>query len=146
MRRLLAIGYDALLVLALSLVVTGITMLLTAGGLASPGRPVWLGHVYRAALFLVTYGFFAWFWMHGGQTLGMRAWRIRLVSTSGQSVTLGQTAVRFAGAWLSALALGCGYLWVLADHDRCSWHDRLSGTRLELLPKTGGKQLSVHPS
>jgi uncharacterized RDD family membrane protein YckC len=143
LRRLLAIAYDALLALALSLVVTGIAMLLTGGGLASPGRPAWLGHVYRAALFLITYGFFAWFWMHGGQTLGMRAWRIRLVNASGRPVSHRQTAVRFAGAWLSALVLGCGYLWMLVDRDRRSWHDRLSGTRLELLPKTGRKERSV---
>jgi uncharacterized RDD family membrane protein YckC len=111
-------------------------MLLSGGRLAASDRPAWLGHAYRAALFLGCYGFFAWFWMHGGQTLGMRAWRIRLVSATGQPVSFRQTVVRFAGAWLSAIVLGGGYLWVLVDRDRCSWHDRLSGTRLELLPKT----------
>jgi len=43
--------------------------------------------------------------------------------------------IRVAGAYLSALALGLGYLWILLDPDRLSWHDRLSSTRLVILSK-----------
>ena len=74
--------------------------------------------------------FFGWFWTHGGQTLGMRAWRLRLLDAEGGPVTWRQSLLRVAGAYLSALALGVGYLWVLFDRAGLAWHDRLSGTRL----------------
>ena len=79
--------------------------------------------------------FFSWFWMHGGQTLGMRAWRLRLLGSDGSSVTLRQSVVRYVGAMLSMLALGLGYLWILFDRQGLAWHDRLSNTRLVITRK-----------
>ncbi len=78
--------------------------------------------------------FFAGFWTHGGQTLGMRAWRIRLVGRGGGRVSWGQATLRFFAAIVSWLALGLGFLWALVDRERHAWHDRCSGTRLIRLP------------
>ena len=79
--------------------------------------------------------FYLWFWTHGGQTLGMRAWRIRLLSAEGATVGLGRALLRLGAAAISTLPLGLGHLWLLLDRDRLAWHDRLSGTRLVLLAK-----------
>jgi uncharacterized RDD family membrane protein YckC len=79
--------------------------------------------------------FFGWFWTHGGQTLGMRAWRLKLLDREGHPVTWRKSLLRYGAAWVSLLAFGLGYLWVWIDRDGLAWHDRLSGTRLVLLRK-----------
>lgn len=135
LRRLAAMAYDGLLILALAFVVSALMLLISGGHLGQPDRPLWLLWAHRIVLAASVWGFFAWFWTHGGQTLGMRAWRLRLVATDGGPVTWAQAVRRFAGATLSLAALGLGYLWILFDPEQRSWHDRLSGTHLILVPK-----------
>ena len=93
--------------------------------LASPG-------VLWAHLFLVLCVYFTWFWTHGGQTLAMKTWRIRLVAADGGAVSPGQAILRFVLCWPSLLLAGVGLLWALVDRDRQFLHDRLAGTRLTL--------------
>lgn len=130
-RRCAALAYDALLLAALWFAVSALLLALSGGRLAEPGRPMWLIYSLRATLVLVTGLFFGGFWTHGGQTLGMRAWRLRLVSSAdGGPVSWKQALLRLTGACLSAAALGIGFFWSLVDRERRSWHDRLSGTHL----------------
>lgn len=135
LRRLAALAYDGLLILALAFVVSALMLFVTGGRLGRPDRPSWLLWAHRTLLMATVWGFFAWFWTHGGQTLGMRAWRLRLVATDGGTITWMHTLWRFAGAALSLAALGLGYWWILVDPERRSWHDRLSGTHLIVVPK-----------
>lgn len=135
LRRLAAMLYDSLLLAALWFVVTALLLAMSGGRLADPDRPLWLLHALRIGLLLVTFLFFAGFWTHGGQTLGMRAWRLRLVNSSGGPVSWKQALWRFAAAIPSIGALGLGLLWMWIDPERCAAHDRLSGTRLILLTK-----------
>lgn len=134
-RRLLAIVYDLLLVIPLLMVSTAASLALArAIGLldaesALPPAAVWLLAV------LCCCGFFSAFWLRGGQTLGMQAWRIRLVDSRGGQLRPGRVLLRCVAAALSIACLGLGYLWQLFDRDSRSWHDRLSHTHLELLPK-----------
>ena len=79
--------------------------------------------------------FFSIFWLKSGQTLGMQAWRIKLVSVDGSGVSWGQCLLRCLGVLLSALPAGLGYWWSLIDTNSRTWHDRLSGTRLIKVPK-----------
>ena len=79
--------------------------------------------------------FFAYFWTHGGQTLGMRAWRLRLLRADGARLTCSDAALRWLTAWISALPAGLGYLWALVDREGLMWHDRWSGTRVTLVAK-----------
>jgi uncharacterized RDD family membrane protein YckC len=124
-RRLAAIAYDSLLLAALLFCFTLLAIAVRGGRAIAPG--VWW---FEASLAAISFGFFGWFWTHGGQTLGMRAWRIRLIRPDGRRVSWAQAAVRFFSAWLSALPAGLGYWWGLLDpHGRC-WHDRLSRTYL----------------
>lgn len=125
MRRLGAQLYDCLLLLAVWFLATALVLPLNQGHAFEYGQ--WLYSMY---LLLVSFVFYAWFWTHGGQTLGMRAWKIRLETEDAQSINWKQSAVRFLASGLSWLVVGMGFWWCLFDRQRLSWHDRLSGTRL----------------
>lgn len=127
--------YDGLLLVALWFVVTALLLAVSGGHMADPDRPVWLLYTLRVSLLLVTFIFFAGFWTNGGQTLGMRAWHLKLIGVSGDPVTWKQALWRFAAAIPSIGAFGLGLLWMLLNKERCAAHDRLSGTRLILLAK-----------
>lgn len=127
-RRLAAMLYDALLLTAVLFVATFAVLPLTGG------EPVHSGnHLYRAWLLGVTYLYFAGQWVRG-RTLGMRAWRIRLVVEAGGPPGWGPCTVRFVIALLCWLPAGLGYLSGITRADQRAWHDRLSGTRLVVDP------------
>lgn len=130
LRRLGAIFYDSLLLLAV-LFVAGLPLPLIP---ESVRLDPWVRYATLAYLLLVSFVFFGWFWTHGGQTLGMRAWRLRVISEDGEPVGWQRAGRRFAWSILSWAAAGLGFLWSLADRQRLAWHDRLSGTRLILVP------------
>ena len=83
----------------------------------------------------ISFLFLGWFWVHGGQTLGMRAWRIRVVTRRGSTLSWSDALRRYLAAMLSWLPLGLGFLWSLVDRKGLAWHDRLSATRLVLVAK-----------
>lgn len=126
LRRLAAIAYDAFLLFALLFVATALILPLTGGEAIAPGTAVYLLY-----LFAVSYLYFAWCWTHGGQTLGMRAWHIRIRAVSGGPVPWRLATARFLAALLSWGACGAGFLWAAFDAEHRSWHDRLSHTALE---------------
>jgi uncharacterized RDD family membrane protein YckC len=125
LRRLAAIVYDSLLLVGVLFAATLAALALRGGTAFAPGDPL-----FTAYLLTVVAGFFGWFWTHGGQTLGMRAWKLRLVALDRSPVTWRQALLRAAAALLSAVCLGLGYLWVAVDPERRAWHDRVSGTRV----------------
>ncbi len=98
-RRLAAILYDALLLFAVLCIATVLALPLN-GGQAFRHNPVYTAYVY-----LICFLFFGWFWTHGGQTLGMRAWKLRLVRYDGEPVGWRQALLRFllASLWLLPL-------------------------------------------
>ncbi len=136
LRRLAAIFYDSLLLAAL-LVVASALITLPVGILIGEQAAKNLGDnpLFLIWLDLIPLLFFSWFWRRGGQTVGMRAWGLKLVSRDGRPVTVGRTVLRFFAALLSWTACGLGFLWILVDPERLAWHDRLSGTRLVVLPR-----------
>ncbi|MCC6202049.1 MAG: RDD family protein [Gammaproteobacteria bacterium] len=124
-RRLAAILYD-LLLLAGVLFAASLPLIALRGGAAiTPGDPVYLGY-----LLLVSYGYFAHGWVHGGQTLGMKSWRVRLVSVTAAPFGYRRALLRFLVALGSWACCGVGFFWSLADPQRRGWHDRASGTAL----------------
>jgi uncharacterized RDD family membrane protein YckC len=122
-RRLAACFYDGLVLVAV-LVVAGAVWVALSRAAAAPGD--WL---FRGYLLAVSAAFFGAFWTRG-ETLGMRAWKLRIVGRDGKPPGWGRAVLRFTVALLSWGALGLGFLWVLVDRDRLAWHDRASGTRL----------------
>lgn len=123
-RRFAAIFYDSLSLLAVLFFATWLLVAL-AGGAFTPGHPL-----LRAFLCLLGGLFFAGFWTHGGQTLGMKSWRIRLVAADGGPVGWGPALLRCLAAVLSWVCLGAGFWAALFDRDRRTWHDRISDTYL----------------
>jgi uncharacterized RDD family membrane protein YckC len=122
------------LVMACVALVMGVRTLLGLGP-ADDGTVQLDANLVRLVALFTTMLFFSWFWLKNGQTLGMQAWRIKLVGFDGAQPTLKQIAIRCLGATLSAACLGLGYLWCLFDSNGRYWHDYLSGTELVLLPK-----------
>ncbi len=125
-RRLVALCYDALLLLSVLFVGTALALLVTWKELD------YHNPLFRGYLFGLCFVFYAWFWLHGGQTLGMQAWRLRLQQPDGRPVTFRQALLRFLAAW--ALP-GISLLWILVDRDGMAIHDRLSKTVIVKLPR-----------
>lgn len=131
-RRLAAMFYDAWLIAALWLIGAAVDVALQAavGTTEDPFRlPL---QIYVVACPFV---FFGWFWTHGGQTLGMRAWRLKLLQANGQAMDWRHSLIRVAAAHVSLVVLGLGYLWMLLDRQKLTWHDRWSATRLVILER-----------
>lgn len=120
-RRLGALFYDAVLLIAVLFLATAIALAVTKGHLDNHG----VG--FRIYLLVVIFGFYTWFWTHGGQTLGMRTWRIRVENLDGSNIRWWQAVARLAIALGTA---GAGLLWILWDGDRRALYDRLTGTRV----------------
>ena len=78
--------------------------------------------------------FFSWFWMHGGQTLGMKAWRMQLRNHDGGPVQWHQAILRYLTAWVSWLSI-VGMLWCVVDAQRRSLQDIVSRTELVVQPR-----------
>jgi len=130
-RRLGAMLYDSLLVLALMFLVT-LPFIAIRGG-----EPVESGEgPYRIALLVMVYLFFVGFWSMHGRTLGMQSWRMQLETVDGKKPGIARASLRFFAAVLSLIPLGLGFWWQIWDKDSLTWHDRLSGTRLRFYPKT----------
>ena len=125
-RRLASGLYDLLLVVALVLIAT--FPFLAIFGDSTHG---WRRSVLQAWVLLVAASYFVGFWSHGGQTLPMKTWRIRLTRVDGAKVGVMQGINRFAFAVLGLLAAGLGFFWALWDRDRQFLHDRIAGTVLE---------------
>lgn len=117
--------YDALLVIALLMVAGALALPLTSGESQALRDPV-----YTVYLVSVWFAYCGGCWVLAGQTLGMRAWRVRLVDQQGQRPGWRAAALRFTAAWLSVLPAGLGFLSALWHPERLAWHDRLSRTRL----------------
>jgi len=120
----------------------GIRALLGMGP-ASDGTVRLDPNLVRLTALFTSMAFFGWFWHKSGQTLGMQAWRIKLVSFSGEPPGTKGILIRCLTAPLSAACLGLGYLWCLVDRNGRYWHDYLSGTQLILLPRRNGKKASA---
>lgn len=139
-RRLAAMLYDSFLLFAVGWSVTALAVFVRAvtvgaGTIQASGHAAVSGPLLQVALAAAIVLFFGWFWTRSGQTLGMQAWRLRVQQASGEPVTWRQALLRLGCACVSLLALGAGYWWALIDHERCTWHDRCSGTRVVLLAK-----------
>ena len=122
-RRFAAMLYDGFLILALWLVTLLIMVIFNRGDAV-------FGAVVQSILFLELFMFFTYFWIADGQTIGMKAWRLRLVMNSGRRPSLNQVTVRFIAACISFAALGLGYWWVFIDKRNRAWPDMLSDSQI----------------
>ncbi|MBM2829706.1 MAG: hypothetical protein HW411_496 [Gammaproteobacteria bacterium] len=124
-RRLAAMLYDSLLLISLFFFGTIVILPFTGGQAISSGNIA-----YNIYLIIISYLYFTWQWTHGGQTLGMRAWHIRLQQHNTRNVTWWKATTRFFLAILSFLGLGLGFIWSWFDLGKLAFHDRFSNTFL----------------
>lgn len=146
-RRLLSMTYEAMLLFAVVFVAGYLFDTLTQSRHA-----LMLRHARQTWLFVVLGIYFVWFWTHGGQTLAMKTWRIRLVGPAAGSLTIGRAVARYLLLWIFAvptlamlyvadvqgwpavvalsLALLVPPFYALLDRDGQFVHDRILGTRL----------------
>lgn len=140
-RRFASMVYDLLILVAMWLLigfihaaVVGIDNLEDTSSLKITLFPFLLGG---------TFLFYFWFWSRGGQTLGMRAWRLQVVDAhlDGRPLRFTQCLSRFLIAILSLLSFGLGYFWILFSASGDAWHDSLSNTRTLLLTTEENKRV-----
>lgn len=129
LRRLGALAYDLLIVTAL-IFIAGAAVVIPVGMIWGAETLIGENPIFRLYLAAVFVGFFGGFWTHGGQTLGLRAWKLRIVRDDDGPLGWKESALRMAAAIPSLGLLGLGYLWILVDRDGLAWHDRLSRTRI----------------
>ena len=126
-RRLAALVYDAFIVFSFLLFVTAIALTVTQ-------RDSFLDYriTYLSYLILCLGLFLTWLWKKSGQTLGMLAWKIKLVDNNHHLLTWKKAWLRY---FISVVSVGCGagLLWCLIDKNKQSLHDKLSNTKVILL-------------
>lgn len=127
-RRLAAMAYDSLILVAIWFLATALLLPFTGGEAIAPGSPAYL-------LWLVLWGFgwLGWCWTRNGQTPGLRAWRIRLITADGRTPSWGRAALRFLVA-IPALLSILGLLWALWEPRKRTWYDLAAGTWLVRSP------------
>ncbi len=134
-KRLAALIYDALIVLAICFVYGWSVLIMKYKffnvALPANGRAE-LGSIEGVGLVLILIFFFSFFWHRGGQTLGMKTWQLKLMDQNGSSVSWQKCLLRCT---LAPITLTVGYIWGLFDRDKKCLQDRLSGTQVVEVPK-----------
>ena len=121
-RRSLAFLYDSLLLVSVFFLVTAIALSMNDGQAIEHFS-------YKFILFGIGYLFFDWFWRHGGQTLGMRAWKLQLKTQNGAKITRIQTLNRYvSGTFL----FGFTFVFILFSQRKEALHDRISKSFITL--------------
>ena len=124
-RRLAAFCYDVFIIASLWLIATFVALFINQGHTIQAGT-IW----FQAFLFLVCFGFYVWFWTHGGQTLGMAAWKFKVTTLDGKSLSFKQASKRFLYALLFNAPFGFA-LWMSIFHkDNKTLYDVCSKTTL----------------
>lgn len=129
-RRLASMLYETLLLIAVLFTAAFIFVAIARDATSPAIRPFFQLYLVGAVA-----AYFLWYWLHGGQTLPMKTWRLRLVSTDGSQISLKQACLRFVLAAIG-IASGLSIIWALFDRDRQFLHDRLAGTKIVLCELT----------
>lgn len=130
-RQIAAMFYDSLLIIAILFIVTAVLLVFT------DGEAIEHSHLYNLFLLLIIFIFYGWFWTRSGQTLGMQAWKIKIVHELGGRLSWGTCLLRLTFALVSIICMGMGYWWRLFKP--YTWHDYLSQTRIVDVSNGAGK-------
>lgn len=95
-------------------------------GAAVPPGTWW----FELCLLAIAAAFFSIFWAHGGQTVGMRSWKIRVVRDDGSALSLARALARFGAGIVALIPAGLGLWWGAFDSAKRGWHDRWTRTRV----------------
>ena len=157
-RRLAVLVYDALIMLAVLFLATALALPVTHGKAVAAESPL-----FQLYLLAVMFLYLGWFWTRAGQTVAMRAWRLRVVDVEGAAIDWGLALRRFVAAllpmlpgmlWLglsgerdNLLVLAAillpwlgGFLWLVVDPQKRTLHDILSATRMVQYAAPSGRK------
>ena len=123
-----AFAYDILLIASI--------WMITLWGLIfiNDGQAIY-GPKIQVLLVAETVFFYVYCWLTNGQTLGMKVWRIKLVSQNGRPPSLKQLFIRAMAAPISLAFFGLGFLWFYIGKNKQTWHDRWSHTFIVKISK-----------
>ena len=149
-RRIVCLIYEFLLLLAVLFIASFIFHLIFSDTQTAYFKPL-----FQFYLLVIMGCYFIWFWTHGGQTLAMQTWTMRLVAADGSGLTKKQAVTRYLFTligilffvvidqlipfefityyqliFISILLFGSGFIWAVFDRDHQFLHDRLAGTRI----------------
>ncbi len=127
-RRLAAMLYDLFPLLGLWMLTAGLWAWASGYDARHPHPLARAG--LQLLLLAVSAAYFLVSWIRIGQTIGMRAWRLRLVREDGGGLRAGRAFARFLLALLSLAIAGCGFWYAWFDPGQRTLHDRLCGTRM----------------
>ena len=125
-KRIAATIYDLFLLLGVWFLVGSVGLWLNNGEVLNP----WLG---LFMVFISTWSFYAYFWIHGNKTLGMAVWKIEIYSIDGKNVTIQQVSIRFIVNLLIVFFAGLPLLQIYFSKDGASISDHLSKTNLRYI-------------
>ena len=134
-RRFAALIYDGFLLAALLMTYTGVILIFTRRAVLPETYGAWV-YLYRAGLLAVIAAYYVLNWIRSGQTLGMRAWRLRALSDQGSRLNTTSALLRFLCGFLAWPPAALGVLWLYVDPDHLAIHDRLSRTRVVRLERS----------
>jgi uncharacterized RDD family membrane protein YckC len=126
--RLAAAAYDLLPLIGLWFVAAVLALAVTGGKLDTHTLAGKL--LVQGFALALSAAYFVASWARGGQTIGMRAWRLRVTRVDGARVNAARALLRFAVALISLAAFGAGFWWALFDAQGRTWHDMAVGTRV----------------
>lgn len=137
-KRLFSTLYDIFILGAISLAYFAVVTALSANETVAIEKnylPTSTGLAVQAGWVLTLLGFYCFFWYRIGQTVAMKAWRLKVVSKDGNRLAATQCIIRAALGFLGFALCGISYLWIFFDKDKRALHDRLSKTFVIQLPK-----------
>ena len=128
LKRVLALVYDSLLIGAIVLVLSLLLVFVNSG---YPESDSFVSFIQFFILVFAGPIFYSYFWIaNKGQTTGMQAWKIQLVTVDETELNIKKTMLRCLISTISFACFGMGYLWILYDKDNLSWSDILTKTKV----------------
>ncbi len=130
-RRFAALLYDAIVILAPLIFFTWAAVWIAGGRALLRDSVGGIGAgLYHSGLFAIVAGYFVINWVHSGQTVGMRAWRLHAVDPRGRRMTWRAAISRFFWAIVAWAPAALGVLWLYVDSEGLALQDRMSDTRI----------------
>jgi len=127
-RRIFSLFYDSLIIAAIILVISLLIVFMNGESIDSNS---FLSFIQFGIILLSGPIFYSYYWIrNNGQTIGMQAWNIRVISLSGGEITFQQSLVRCISSVISFSFLGLGYLAIIFNKNKMGWADKLSSTKI----------------
>lgn len=138
-KRLLSIFYDILIIFFVTVALTILIQQLiinlelvtlekikdATGEIAIIPPDGILSTVLKSLWTIISFIFFGFYWTKRGQTPGMRVWKVKAISHSGQLMNWKNALYRYVFA-----LFGLGLIWIVFDKQGLALQDRFSNTSL----------------